>query len=203
MKAASVVRYASLPDASKKLGVQSGNQSPLLALFWLASQNTAVDLPDVANAFQPVQTVVPPSSTDKYIAPPNQTYMNALLTLQGSLDRPGAADHQTTPPRPTTLNNASAAHVAAKQVAQAFRTDPDAHMDACTLKLMEDPITYVEDLLRSLGAGDAQRQRARFLRPLSRHVQQVPVQSERPNRKPPGRRQRDLQEARWRALEVL
>ncbi len=51
MKEASVVRYASLPDAAKKLQVLSGNQSPLLELFWLASQNTAVDVPEVASAF--------------------------------------------------------------------------------------------------------------------------------------------------------
>jgi type VI secretion system protein ImpL len=43
IKAAAVVRYTGIPDASKKLTLLAGNQSPLLALFWLASQNTAVD----------------------------------------------------------------------------------------------------------------------------------------------------------------
>ena len=45
-----MVRYAGLKDASDKLMQISGNQSPLLELFALASQNTAVDDPDVANA---------------------------------------------------------------------------------------------------------------------------------------------------------
>jgi type VI secretion system protein ImpL len=151
MKAASVVRYASLPDASKKLSVTSGNQSPLLELFWLASQNTGVDNPEIAKAFQPVQTVVPVTNVDKYIAPSNQTYMNSLLALQTSLD---ALAQQTTndAAKSTTLTNAGAAHQAAKQVAQAFTPDPsDAHMDTWSLKLLEDPITYVENLLRSLG----------------------------------------------------
>ena len=151
MKAASVVRYASLPDASKKLSVQSGNTSPLLELFWLASQNTAVDQPDVANAFQPVQTVVPPTSVDRYIAAPNQTYMNGLVTLQASVDTASQQQPVTDAAAASTLTSATAAKVSAKQVAQAFRVDADAHVDQTVQKLMEDPITYVEALLRNLG----------------------------------------------------
>jgi type VI secretion system protein ImpL len=151
MKNASVVRYASLPDAAKKLQVLSGNQSPLLELFWLASQNTAVDVPDTAGAFQPVQTVVPPTKVEQYIAPPNQTYMGTLLTLQASVDALAQQPTNNDPGKNTTLTNATAAHASARQVAQVFRPDPEAHMDATVLKLMEDPITYVENLLRSLG----------------------------------------------------
>lgn len=155
MKAASVVRYASLPDASKKLEVLSGVQSPLLALFWLASQNTAVDLADVSNAFQPVQTVVPPALVDRYIAPANQTYMSALVTLQASVD--SVAQQPANPDSPAanlTLTNATNARIAAKNVAQAFRIDPDSHLEATVQKLMEDPITNVEALLRTLGPAE-------------------------------------------------
>src|SRR5205823_286369 len=87
IKAASVVRYASIPDAAKKLNLLAGNQSPLLALFWLASQNTAVDEPKIAAAFQPLQMVVPPANVDRYIAPPNQSYMSGLGSLQSSLEQ--------------------------------------------------------------------------------------------------------------------
>ena len=154
LKAAGVVKYASLPDAAKKLGVLSGNQSPLLALFWLASQNTAVDVAAVASAFQPVQTVVPPTSVDRYIAPANQTYMNALVTLQASVDTVAQQPTGNDAAANQTLTNASAAKVAAKQVAQAFRLDPDGHIDAVVEKLMEDPITNVEALLRNLGPAE-------------------------------------------------
>jgi type VI secretion system protein ImpL len=151
MKNARVVPYASLPDASKKLSVTSSNQSPLLELFWLASQNTAVDVPDVANPFQPVQAVVPPTTVEKYVAPPNQTYIGNLLTLQGSLDALAQASTNDAA-KNTTLANATAAHATAKQVSLTFNPDPTpAHMDALALKLMEDPITYAENLLRSLG----------------------------------------------------
>ena len=154
-KAASLVKYASLKDAAQKLNTISGNQSPLLALFWLASQNTAVDDPAVATAFQPVHTVVPPSSIDRYIAPSNQNYMNALMALQNSLDQvanlPG-------PPNDAqagqTLTQANSAKLTTRQMAQAFRIDPQGHLETTTQKLLEEPITYVEGLLRTLGPAE-------------------------------------------------
>jgi type VI secretion system protein ImpL len=101
-----------------------------------------------------VQTVVPPTSVDRYIAPANQTYMNALVTLQASVDAVSQDQNPNDAAAATTLTNATAAHVAAKQVAQAFRIDPEFHMDALVQKLMEDPITNVEALLRNLGPAE-------------------------------------------------
>jgi type VI secretion system protein ImpL len=156
MKAAAVVRYASLPDAAKKLNILAGNQSPLLALFALASQNTAVDDPAVSGAFQPVQAVVPAGTVDRFIAPPNQSYMGALLSLQASLEQianqPGG-DTKEEAAGPV-LANATSAKVITRQLAQGFRPDPDAHVDAAVEKLMEDPITQVEGLLRVLGPAE-------------------------------------------------
>lgn len=151
MKAASIVRYASIPDAAKKLAVTSGNQSPLLELFWLCSQNIPTDQADVSKAFQPVTTVVPQSSVDRYIAPPNQSYMNALVTLQASVDTAAQQNPVTDAAASATMQNATAGKVAARQVAQAFVVDTDAHIEGTVQKLMEDPITYVEALLRNLG----------------------------------------------------
>src|SRR5262249_51147876 len=51
LKKSAVVRYGDLKDASRKLTKLSGPQSPLLALFWLASQNTGVGDPEVTRAF--------------------------------------------------------------------------------------------------------------------------------------------------------
>ncbi len=154
-KSASVVKYASLKDASQKLGQLSGNQSPLLELMALQSQNTAVDDPGVAAVFQPVQAVVPPGSTDRFIAPPNQNYMNALVSLQTSLDQianqPGAPNDAAAA---QTLSNAQQAIVNTRQMAQTFRIDQDGHIEANVQKLLEDPITYVQALLRTLGPAE-------------------------------------------------
>jgi type VI secretion system protein ImpL len=154
LKAASVVRFASIADASKKLNTLSGNQSPLLALFWLCSQNTAVDSPEVAANFQPVQAVVPPSSVDRYIAAPNQGYMNALVALQTSLESIAGQPQPSDAAAAQTLTNATAARVTTRQLAQVFRLDPVAHVETTVQKLMEDPITYVEGLLRSMGPAE-------------------------------------------------
>jgi type VI secretion system protein ImpL len=155
VKSASVVRYAGLADASQKLIQLSGNQSPLLELFALASQNTAVDDPDVANVFQPLQTVVPPGSVDRFILPPNQNYVNALVTLQASLEpiagQGGTPNDAAAAP---VLSNAMQAKVTTRQMAQAFRIDADGHIEAGVQKLLEDPIIYVEGMLRALAPAE-------------------------------------------------
>jgi type VI secretion system protein ImpL len=149
VKGASVTRYASFKDAAAKLTVLSGNQSTLLALFCLASTNTAVDDPAVAGVFQPVQTAVPPPCSERYIAPPNQSYMSALLTLQASIDavanQPGQPSEAAAS---QTLSNAMQAKLTTGQMAQAFRPDSEG-LGNGVRKLLEDPITYVQDMLRN------------------------------------------------------
>jgi type VI secretion system protein ImpL len=155
IKSASVVRYAGLKDATTKLALLSGNQSPLLELFALASTHTAVDDPAIVKIFQPVQSVVPPGSTDRYIAPPNQNYMTALVTLQTSLDaianQPGAPNDAAAA---QTVNNAMQAKVNTKQMAQAFNIDAGGHIETNVQKLLEDPVTYLDAMLKSVDAGD-------------------------------------------------
>lgn len=150
IKAGQVVKYKDIPDAAKKLNVLSGNTSTLLAMFSLASTNTAVDEPDVARAFQPVQAVVQPNA-DRFVGPGNQMYMNALLTLQTSMDKAAGAQPLTEQIASATLNDATSAKVTTKQVAQSFRVDPEGRVDTMVQNLMTDPITYAEALLKRFG----------------------------------------------------
>jgi type VI secretion system protein ImpL len=154
IKSANVVRYASLKDASQKLQQLSGNQSALLELMALASQHTAVDDPNVANLFQPVQTVVPPGSTDRFIAPPNQNYMNALVQLQASIEGVAGQPQPNDAAAAQTLSNATQAKVTTRQMAQGFRIDSEGHIETNVQKLLEDPIVYAEALLRTLGPAE-------------------------------------------------
>ncbi|MCX6624984.1 MAG: hypothetical protein NTY38_28775, partial [Acidobacteria bacterium] len=149
-----VMPYAGLKDAATKLNQLSGNQSPLLALFWLASQNTGVDSPKVLEAFQPIHQVVPPAQADRYIGPTNQPYMNSLLQLQNSIEQ--AANAPTVDPgmASATLQNANSAKMGTRQVAQGFRIDPEAHLETKVEKLLQDPITNAEGLLRGLGPAE-------------------------------------------------
>jgi type VI secretion system protein ImpL len=146
LKSASLVPYTDVKDAAQKLGRITSSDSPLLAVFSLASQHTAVDDPAVANALQPVQAVVPPDSKGRLITPANQNYINALGMLQTSLESStGQADD---PAIAQTLNNAPQAKMAARQIGQTFRPDSDADMKATAQKLLEDPITNLEQMLR-------------------------------------------------------
>jgi type VI secretion system protein ImpL len=154
VKGASVARYASLKDAASKLTVLSGNQSTLLALFCLGSTNTSVDDAAVASVFQPLQTVVPPPCSERYIAPPNQNYMGALVTLQTSIENVAGQGQPNDAAAAQTLSNATQAKVTTRQMAQAFRLDSEGHIEAGVQKLLEDPIVYAEALLRTLGPAE-------------------------------------------------
>ena len=79
LKSISVLRYATLKDASEKLKLHSGNQSPLLAAVYLASKNTEVAEKSIAEQFQPTQLLVAPASAGQLIGGENQPYMGCLL----------------------------------------------------------------------------------------------------------------------------
>ncbi|MBV8572665.1 MAG: hypothetical protein JO319_18750, partial [Acidobacteriaceae bacterium] len=155
LKRAAIVPYRSIPDAAQKLNHLSSAQSPLLAMFWLASQNTAVKNPDVANAFKPLYAVMPPTATDQYVVSANDGYMKALAGLQVSLDQ---VAQEGGPPNDAaaaqTLSSAENAKLVTRQMAQNFTLDPVAHLDSTVEKLLEDPITNVEGLLRGLGPAE-------------------------------------------------
>jgi type VI secretion system protein ImpL len=149
IKSAAVVRYGGLKDATEKLTQLSGGQSPLLELFSLASTNTAVDDPNVAKIFNSVQSVVAPGSTDRFIGPPNQSYMSALVTILTSLEAIPPGDITDAAAGPT-LNNAAQARVVTRQMAQAFLNDGEGHIETNVQKLLEDPITYLDAMLKSV-----------------------------------------------------
>ncbi len=149
IKSASVVKYASVQDAVQKLTLTSGPQSPLLALFCLASEHTAVDDPTVAGVFQPVQAVVPPACADKYIAPSNQGYMGQLAALLTSLDAVSAQPQPTEAAAAQTDAIASQAKASTIQISQTFNSSSD--LGPSVRQLLEDPITSVQAAIRGMG----------------------------------------------------
>jgi type VI secretion system protein ImpL len=120
------------------------------ALFSLASQNTAVDVAEVADRFQPVHSVVPPDSA-KFVTSSNEIYMRALLQLQLSIETashaPGRLDDEVIAP---ILSSAFGARTAARQILYGFRVDTQ-NIGVVLQRLMENPIIQVEALLRELG----------------------------------------------------
>jgi type VI secretion system protein ImpL len=149
LKNANVVHYDGLVDASQKLARTSSNQSPLLALFCITAQNTAVDQADIAKAFQPVQVVVSPNCQDQYIGPPNAPYVTSLSGLQACLDQVNnSPPDQKEAAKQQCVSSASTAQQAARQIGQGFKIDQEAHVDATVQNLLLAPITWVSAVLR-------------------------------------------------------
>ena len=149
MKSANVVHYNSLSDASQKLAKTSSNQSPLLALFCLAAQNTTVDQADITRAFQPVQAVVPPNCQDQYIGPPNASYVTNLAGIQACLDQVNnSPPEQKEAAKTQCMTPSMTAQQSARQIGQGFKPDREAHVDDTVQNLLLAPIAWVSAVLR-------------------------------------------------------
>jgi type VI secretion system protein ImpL len=160
-----VVRFAGLQDAAKKLNTLSGAQTPLMALFWVATQNTAVNSPKVTEAFDSVQKVVPPpATTGQYVWPTNQEYMGSLASLQTTLSL--VADTPAATPDPNRAlpvrQSADNARNIVKRMGYTFKIDPEAHLETVTTRLLEAPIEYVDALTKGMGAGEINAKARRF-----------------------------------------
>lgn len=154
LRDARVTPYRNLSDAAKKLSLTSSNQSPLLALLCLVAQHTNVDVPEVKNAFQAPQQVVTPACQAQYVGPSNQNYMSALLRLQNSVEQAAASNAGPNDPAAAmALSHANEARFVAQQIAQTFGVDTEGRVPEMVRKLMEDPITDVERVIKGMGPG--------------------------------------------------
>jgi type VI secretion system protein ImpL len=155
VKASSVVKFKDLEDAAAKLEALSNNTTPLMALFWLATQHTSVDNDKIKAAFQPIQEVVPgPATMVKYIYEDKVgPYVTSLTQLQTGVR--AAADAKTdVNVADKTIALAGDARMKVKEVARRFNPDPTAQVDQLSAKLLEDPITQVERMLKGVGADE-------------------------------------------------
>ncbi len=156
LKNTRVLPYANLQDAAKKLNLLSGAQTPLMALFWVVTQNTAVDSPRVLEAFDPIHKIVPPpAATVQYVLPPNQEYMGSLANLQTTI---GQVADQQGPPDPARAQPirmaADTARNVVKKMGYTFKIDPEAHVETTALRLLEAPIQSIDALTKNMGAGE-------------------------------------------------
>jgi type VI secretion system protein ImpL len=152
LRSGSVVKYADIKDASAKLNMLSGAQSPLLALFALATQHIPWgDDPEIAKALQPVQYVEPPPADVSYIGPQNKDYVDALGKLQTDVD---ALANSPGDPAATAKaqSDAGDAKNTTNRVARSFT--PGSDPDSVVQKLLLAPITNLESKLRGVGAED-------------------------------------------------
>ena len=151
LQTSSVRSYASFHDADVKLGKLSSPSSPLLELFWFVSHNTNVQLQQVTDSFQPVQTVVPAGPPDQYILPGNQQYVAALNKLKSQVSLLAASPTGKGDPALVNqaLGAAGEANGAVQQIAQKFRVDPQFHLENVTQALLNQPVDHASALIKA------------------------------------------------------
>ena len=171
---ASVAPYAGLKDAGQKLAVLSGNESPLLALFAVASRNTALGEPTIAKAFHPLHLVTPDTSK-KLVNATTSTYVSALDGLQVAVERAaeapvGGSDAAVS----KALESADNAKLEVKKIARSFGSEADRGVGAAVQALMVEPISGAEGLLRGLGPAQMNAAGAAFCAPLRQLMAKFP-----------------------------
>ena len=149
LRGAAVVRPVSLGSAAQELQRLSGDQSPLLSLFCVAAQNTAIDQPEVAQPFQAVQLVTPRDCQEQPASPSTASYLKSLSDLQACVDRAdNSSPDQKASAKAQCLSNVTQAEQAVNNIARGFPSDPEAHADQTVKDLLLAPINTVATLLR-------------------------------------------------------
>ena len=146
-----VVRYASIADAAQKLGQLSSNQSFLMSLFCLATNNTSMIGEEARAPYQPVHYVQPAGCAERPVRDVNAGYLSALVALQTSLERVSKSSPPDEAAVQQTLNEATNAYRVTRQVAQNFRIDKEGNVHGMVQKLLEDPIRYAEAVVGRIG----------------------------------------------------
>ena len=152
---ARVISCGGLHDASAKLDTLAAPGSPLLALFYTVSHNTAVADPQIKAAYQPAQIMADPNSADHLIGSGNKTYIDALLALAGVVGQVAQNPAAATDPNAGApiLAAAENAETSARQTAEQFSVTLPLNTAGTVQALMLAPIKCAEGLAQ--GAGKA------------------------------------------------
>jgi type VI secretion system protein ImpL len=153
LQSANVAPFGDIRDAARKLSVLSGNQSPVLQVLSVTSQNTHVS-PTLDTLFQPAQLLTPPVAADnKLIGPGNEPYMKALGQLLAAMEQTataqGAAQNQAAE---QAVSAAATAKAAVSEIAQKFSIDQQGQVDATVRRLLEAPINNANVKVARFGA---------------------------------------------------
>lgn len=149
----SVVQYRNLNDAVEKLEQLSGNQSLLLKVIQIVSDQTAVDTTFIGPAFQPARAIIPPDTTT-LVLDANRQYVDGLVGLHEAMRAVAQASSANRAEEVATAQRqAGDARVAARQIAQNFSIEGQALNVGNRLEnLLLQPIAQAEQRLRGLVA---------------------------------------------------
>lgn len=150
---AHVVGCGNLHEAPSKLNLMASPSSPMLALFYVTSHNTAVGNPAITSVFASTQALVDPNAADRYNGPGNVNYITALLTLSGTITQVAQNPASASDPAAGLPIHAAAtaADTVTRQIYARFSIDPKMHTENTVLALMEAPIRCADGLASNMG----------------------------------------------------
>jgi type VI secretion system protein ImpL len=149
VKSASIVGFANLPDAARKLDILSRPTSPLLGMLLTVSENAMVDSIGVRLPLQPVEVVMPTKNREAYVGGANQEYMDQLGGLANAVQQAATVPAGTD--AGPQLQNAIVAtgnvRGAVSKLARQFATEPERQLALSNLFLA--PVLRVESLIQN------------------------------------------------------
>ncbi|HEX4809367.1 MAG TPA: type VI secretion protein IcmF/TssM N-terminal domain-containing protein [Bryobacteraceae bacterium] len=154
------IGYApSTQDIASKLGKLTANNSPLLEVVCVASDNTSVkDNKTITDVFQPVQSVTPSPCIQRPNSASNKSYVSALIALQGAVAQIRDLN------APEATSQIAAANTAegqgentTRELASSFNRDSgEPKVDVKTTDILLSPLSPIPPILdRTLGAAAA------------------------------------------------
>ncbi len=146
LEASAVRRYGSAADAANKLDQLAGNESFLMQLFCIATENTNVADDTVKAPYQPVQYLEPPGCKGNIVNDANKPYLGALGHLQSAMSDFVSKHGTDAAAAQQTKTEARAAHDTVRSISLGFHTTDTGtpNINQMTTKLLDDPITYAE-----------------------------------------------------------
>jgi type VI secretion system protein ImpL len=148
--------YRNLDDATKKLDKVIGNQSPILAVLCLASDNTSVAQQSIADLFKAPHLVTPKGCLDTLQSPSNKDYLNAVTELWKSVSLVAQNPGDAAAAQRTSAAEKDAEGVATQITRNFGAVDRGGVIDNTT-RILLAPITGIGPLVGNIGKDEANR----------------------------------------------
>lgn len=151
LHATSFVGYRPSPaDIAEKLGRLTANNSPLLEVVCVVSENTSVKDKAITDVFQPVQSVTPAPCMQRLSSGPNKSYISALINLQTAIAQIRDINSPDSASQIATANTVEGqGESTTRELASAFNRDTgEPKVDVKTTQILLSPLTEIPPILQ-------------------------------------------------------
>jgi type VI secretion system protein ImpL len=151
LHATSFVGYKPSPaDIAGKLGRLTANNSPLLEVVCVASENTSVKDKTISDVFQPVQSVTPSPCIQRLSSGSNKSYVSALINLQTAIAQIRDLNAPESASQIATANSIEGqGESTTRELASSFNRDSgEPKVDVKTTDILLSPLAPIPPILQ-------------------------------------------------------